>query len=73
MNARVGKTWEVYLPRSFSQRFSGLSEFVQVVSDTHVDGFYYRPRTDLETLAEHAQGLIGFTGCMQGWVLASLA
>ena len=38
------------------------------MSDAHVDGFYYRPRTDLETLAEHAEGLIGFTGCMQGWV-----
>ena len=33
-----------------------------------MDGFYYRPRTDLETLAEHADGLIGFTGCMQGWI-----
>ena len=40
----------------------------KIVSDAHVDGFYYRPRTDLETLAEFAEGLIGFTGCMQGWI-----
>ena len=39
-----------------------------MVSDAHVDGFYYRPRTDLETLAEFSEGLIGFTGCMQGWI-----
>ena len=40
----------------------------KVVSDAHVDGFYYRPRTDLETLAEYSKGLIAFTGCMQGWI-----
>ena len=48
--------------------YEGYKNLSKVVSDAHVDGFYYRPRTDLETLAEHAKGLIGFTGCMQGWV-----
>lgn len=27
-------------------------------------GFYYKPRTDMETLAKYAEGLIGFTGCL---------
>jgi len=48
--------------------YEGYKNLSKVVSDAHVDGFYYRPRTDLETLAEHAKGLIGFTGCMQGWI-----
>ena len=51
-----------------AKNFKGYQNLSKVVSDAHVDGFYYRPRTDLETLAEHAEGLIGFTGCMQGWV-----
>ncbi|MEK9772422.1 MAG: DNA polymerase III subunit alpha [Opitutae bacterium] len=51
-----------------AQNFQGYKNLCKVVSDAHVDGFYYRPRTDLETLAEHAEGLIGFTGCMQGWI-----
>ncbi len=51
-----------------AKNFEGYQNLSRVVSDAHVDGFYYRPRTDLETLAEHAKGLIGFTGCMQGWV-----
>ena len=45
-----------------------VTDHKKVVSDAHVDGFYYRPRTDLETLAEFSEGLIGFTGCMQGWI-----
>ena len=48
--------------------YEGYQNLSKVVSDAHVDGFYYRPRTDLETLAEHSKGLIAFTGCMQGWV-----
>ena len=51
-----------------AKNYAGYQNLSKVVSDAHVDGFYYRPRTDLETLAEHAEGLIGFTGCMQGWV-----
>ena len=51
-----------------AKNYEGYRNLSKVVSDAHVDGFYYRPRTDLETLAEHAKGLIGFTGCMQGWI-----
>ena len=51
-----------------AKNYEGYQNLSKVVSDAHVDGFYYRPRTDLETLAEHAKGMIGFTGCMQGWV-----
>ncbi len=51
-----------------AKNFEGYQNLCKVVSDAHVDGFYYRPRTDLETLADHANGLIGFTGCMQGWI-----
>ena len=48
--------------------FNGYQNLSKIVSDSHVDGFYYKPRTDMEYLAKHAEGLIGFTGCMQGVV-----
>ena len=51
-----------------AKTYEGYQNLSKVVSDAHVDGFYYRPRTDLETLAEHSKGLIAFTGCMQGWI-----
>jgi DNA polymerase-3 subunit alpha len=51
-----------------ARNYEGYQNLSKVVSDAHVDGFYYRPRTDLETLAEYSKGLIGFTGCMQGWI-----
>jgi DNA polymerase III subunit alpha len=46
----------------------GYQNLLKLVSDAHLKGFYYKPRTDLETLARHAEGLIGFTGCLASMV-----
>jgi DNA polymerase-3 subunit alpha len=46
----------------------GYLNLLKLVSDAHLKGFYYKPRTDLETLARHAKGLIGFTGCLASLV-----
>ncbi len=43
---------------------TGYQNLLKLVSDAHLKGFYYKPRTDLEKLAQHAKGLIGFTGCL---------
>ena len=46
----------------------GYQNLLKLVSDAHLKGFYYKPRTDLDTLAKHAGGLIGFTGCLASLV-----
>jgi DNA polymerase-3 subunit alpha len=46
----------------------GYQNLLKLVSDAHLKGFYYKPRTDLDTLARHARGLIGFTGCLASLV-----
>jgi len=46
----------------------GYANLLKLVSDAHLRGFYYKPRTDLETLAAHAGGLIGFSGCLAALV-----
>ncbi len=47
---------------------TGYQNLLKLVSDAHLKGFYYKPRTDLETLASYADGLIGFTGCLAALV-----
>ena len=32
------------------------------------EGFYYRPRIDLELLSSHSEGLIGLSACLKGIV-----
>jgi DNA polymerase III subunit alpha len=51
-----------------ARNIEGYQNLLKLVSDAHLKGFYYKPRTDLETLARHAKGLIGFTGCLASLV-----
>ncbi len=46
----------------------GYQNLLKLVSDAHLKGFYYKPRTDLDTLAKYSGGLIGFTGCLASLV-----
>ncbi len=51
-----------------AKNLQGYQNLLKLVSDAHLKGFYYKPRTDLETLAKYAGGLIGFTGCLASLV-----
>jgi DNA polymerase III subunit alpha len=51
-----------------AQNRKGYHNLSELVSDAYVSGFYYKPRTDMEVLAKYSEGLIGFTGCLQGVV-----
>ena len=51
-----------------ARNFEGYQNLVKLVSNAHVKGFYYKPRTDMEELALYGKGLIGLTGCLQGVV-----
>ncbi len=47
-----------------ARNIEGYQNLLKLVSDAHLKGFYYKPRTDLDTLARYSGGLIGFTGCL---------
>ena len=51
-----------------AKNLTGYQNLLKLVSDAHLKGFYYKPRTDLDTLAKYANGLIGFTGCLASLV-----
>ncbi|MCF7837928.1 MAG: DNA polymerase III subunit alpha [Candidatus Marinimicrobia bacterium] len=46
----------------------GYANLVRLISMAHLEGFYYKPRIDLELLAQHHQGLIGLSACVKGAV-----
>lgn len=51
-----------------ARNLTGYQNLLKLVSDAHLKGFYYKPRTDIETLAKYAGGLIGFSGCLASLV-----
>ena len=42
----------------------GYRNLLKLVTDAHLEGFYHRPRIDKDLLAEHAEGLVGLSGCL---------
>ncbi len=62
--ARTDEGKSIFHLGLLARDLTGYQNLLKLVSDAHLKGFYYKPRTDLETLARHAQGLIGFTGCL---------
>ncbi len=46
----------------------GYQNLMRLVSFGYMDGFYYRPRIDLELLEKHHEGLIGLSACLGGHI-----
>ncbi|HET6951806.1 MAG TPA: DNA polymerase III subunit alpha [Acidimicrobiales bacterium] len=51
---------------------TGYRNLIQLASRAFMEGYYYKPRVDWDTLSDHAGGLIATTGCLGGHVLQSL-
>ena len=52
--------------------WTGYQNLCRLVTDAHVEGYYYKPRIDREYLAAHSQGLIGLSACLNGEIARSL-
>ncbi len=51
---------------------AGYKNLLALATTASLDGFYYKPRIDKAVLAEHAEGLIGLSSCLQGELSARL-
>ncbi len=47
-----------------AQNQTGYLNLLKIASTAQLEGYYYKPRIDRPFLADHAEGLIGTTGCM---------
>jgi len=46
----------------------GYQNLIQIASRAYTEGYYYKPRIDMDLLKEHSPGLIGLSGCLGGEV-----
>ena len=47
---------------------TGYRNLLKLATAASLEGTYYKPRVDMDLLAEHSEGLIGTTGCLNGQV-----
>ena len=52
--------------------WTGYQNLCRIVTDAHIDGYYYKPRIDRDYLAQHSAGLIGLSACLNGEVARAL-
>jgi DNA polymerase-3 subunit alpha len=50
----------------------GYKNLMKLVSLAHLEGFYYKPRIDCETLRKYSEGLIGLSACAEGEIPANI-
>ncbi len=51
---------------------TGYQNLTRLITDAHIDGYYYKPRIDREHLAKHSQGLVGLSACLSGEIPKAL-
>lgn len=47
---------------------TGYKNLIKIVSLAHLEGFYYKPRTDVELLKKYHEGLICLSACVNGFI-----
>jgi len=48
------------------KNLTGYKNLLRLITLSHLDGFYYKPRIDHETLQKYSAGLICLSGCLKG-------
>ncbi len=51
-----------------ARNLTGYRNLIKLVSKGYLEGFYYKPRVDKELLAQHADGLLVLSGCLNSEV-----
>ena len=46
-----------------AKNYEGYKNLLELVTQSFLEGFYYRPRVDKKLLAKHANGLMALSGC----------
>ncbi|MBP5184054.1 MAG: DNA polymerase III subunit alpha [Lachnospiraceae bacterium] len=50
----------------------GYKNLMKIVSTGFIDGFYYKPRVDMETLEKYHEGIIALSACLAGEIAVLL-
>lgn len=47
---------------------TGYRNLIQIVSKAYTEGFYSKPRADVELLKQHSEGIIALSACLGGFI-----
>lgn len=56
----------------WAENYEGYQNLLKLVSISHLEGMYYKPRIDLDLLSRHHKGLIASSSCLGGMIPQAL-
>ena len=56
-----------------AKNLQGYKNLMRLVTISHLEGFYYKPRMDKEILRKYSEGIIALSGCLGGELSRALA
>ena len=51
-----------------AKNFAGYKNLMKIISVANLEGYYYKPRTDVELLRQYHEGLICLSACVNGYI-----
>ncbi|MCS7233451.1 MAG: DNA polymerase III subunit alpha [Synergistetes bacterium] len=60
------KNSELYHLILLAKSEEGYKNLMKIVTISHIEGFYYKPRVDKELLARYSKGIVALSGCIAG-------
>lgn len=69
----AGLDKESYHLTVLAQDFEGYKNLMKLVTIAHLEGFYYRPRVDKDTLSKYSKGLMALSGCASSEISKALS
>jgi len=61
VNKKRPETWHLVL---LAKNKIGLENLLYITSNAQLEGYYYKPRTDIEILKTHGEGIIALSACL---------
>lgn len=55
-----------------AKNHEGYKNLMKIVTISHLEGYYYKPRTDIELLKKYHEGIICLSACVNGYVTEPL-
>ena len=55
-----------------AETWEGYQNLCRLITDAHLEGYYYKPRLDHEIIAKYSRGLIGMSACLGGEIAKAL-
>lgn len=55
-----------------AENYEGFKNIIKLCSAGFVDGYYYKPRIDNDTLRQHSKGIIALSACLAGEIQSHL-